>query len=92
MKGKGLAITKLLVTNGAGVNKSHAMFGDEKDRKSPLDFAAGVPAIAEYLRSVGAQVGERDSWGKWIGVSYRRVSSVFRLRNTNAPRRDYSEL
>lgn len=51
-KGIGLTLTKMLVQHGVDIN---ATFDAWDSQKSPLDWAAGVPEIFEYLRSVGAK-------------------------------------
>ena len=50
-----LIIAKLLVSHGVDVNRTFAMFGDESNRRSALDFASKGSEVYEYLRSVGAK-------------------------------------
>ena len=50
-----LIIAKLLVSHGVDVNKTFAMFGDESNRRSALDFASKGSEVYEYLRSIGAK-------------------------------------
>jgi len=49
-----LAIIKLLVDHGADVNRVYEIYGDPNNTFTALEWAAGRPAVADYLRSKGA--------------------------------------
>jgi uncharacterized protein len=49
-----LQLVQLLVEHGAAVNREYTVFGDKNNRFTALEWAAGKPSVAEYLRSKGA--------------------------------------
>lgn len=53
-----LDLVKLLIASGSKVNRVFAMFGDRKNCRTALDFAAAKPEVLKTLKSAGAMTSK----------------------------------
>jgi ankyrin repeat protein len=53
-----LRLVKLLVEHGAEVNKLFELYGDKNKLFTALDWASSKPAIAVYLKALGAKTAK----------------------------------
>lgn len=59
-----LRIVDLLTQRGADVNRAYTIFDDENNTYTALEWAAGKPKVAQYLRSKGAVERKRKPAAK----------------------------